>query len=211
MFQTTHRAACAGFAVGDEGHMAQFGAAVGKAVEQFAADDHCAADAGSHGQEHYILCALSGSVHRFSQSHQVGVVAHLHGQPRFRFDAVGKIQILPAFDILGSAQHNAVGFVHNAGSAYTYSFHRYSELQGRSHCLFAGGYQLADYRFRRYIGFRRQLPLKVKYAFIVDKGVFHGSTAKVNSYSVFFHDCQTLSAHIGELHAHCPSRWRTRT
>ena len=30
--------------------------------------------------------------------------------------------------------------------------------------------------------------------------------------TVFFHiPVYTLSAQIGELHAHCPSRWRTRT
>ena len=121
--------------------MSQFGTAVGKTVEQFTVDNHCAADTGSYGQEHDILCTLSGTVHRFSQPHQVGVIAHLYRQAGFRFNAVGKIQILPTLDVLGSTQYYAVRFV------------RYSELQGRSHCLFAGGYQLTDYRFRGYVGF----------------------------------------------------------
>ena len=65
----------------------------------------------------------------------------------------------------------------------------------------------------------------MKYAFIINKGVFHRSSAKVYPYSVFFfHICKvmldtyflilenhTLSAQIGELQAHCPSRWRART
>ena len=167
MLQASHGTACARFTISDKGHMSQFGTAVGKTVEQFTVDNHCAADTGSYGQEHDILCTLSGTVHRFSQPHQVGVIAHLYRQAGFRFNAVGKIQILPTLDVLGSTQYYAVRFVHNTGSTYTYTFYRYSELQGRSHHLFAGGYQLTDYRFRGY---------------------------------------QTLSAQIGELQAHCPSR-----
>ena len=45
---------------------------------------------------------------------------------------------------------------------YTYSFHRYSELQGRSHCLFAGGYQLADYRFRMEVWEQQRLKPKTE-------------------------------------------------
>ena len=52
----------------------------------------------------------------------------------------------------------------------------------------------------------------MKHALAVDKGVFHVGTAEVDTYGVFtFLHRHALSTQIGELNAHCWSRWRTLT
>ena len=57
--------------------MSQFSTPIGISVKQLAVNDDCATDTGSYSQKDHMSSSVSGSVHRFAQSHQIGVISQL--------------------------------------------------------------------------------------------------------------------------------------
>ena len=82
--------------LGIEDHVADFSAGAVGTMEQMAADDDAAADAGTQGHEDHILTAGTAALPVFAQSGNIGIIACLHRETGEAGQGFGDVEYAPA-------------------------------------------------------------------------------------------------------------------
>jgi hypothetical protein len=95
-FETAARAAAAQRAVGQNGHVPDLARAVVDAVDEFAAHDDAAADAGRDGYVDEMLEPSARAVAVLAERGRVGVVVEQHGHAEALFEQRDDGELVPA-------------------------------------------------------------------------------------------------------------------
>ena len=98
--------------------MSQFSTSIGVSVKQFAVNYDCATDTGSYSQKDHMSGSVSGSVHRFAESHQISVISQLGRKSGLFFHPVCQFQIFPALNILRTSQYDTIRTIDNSRRPY---------------------------------------------------------------------------------------------
>ena len=98
--------------------MSQFSTSIGVSVKQFAVNYDCATDTGSYSQKDHMSGSVSGSVHRFAESHQISVISQLGRKSGLFFHPVCQFQIFPALNILRTSQYDTIRTIDNSRCPY---------------------------------------------------------------------------------------------
>ena len=187
MFKTSCSPACTLLAICYQWNMAKFCSTVGISAKQFSTNNHGTTYSCTYSNEHYIRHPLAGTETCFTKSHHIGIIANQYRKACLFLYDIRKMYIFPSLDILCTTHDNTRCRIYYSGSSYTYAV--YIKTLRSSICFhFIYCIQNLTYDcISRYISLRRDTSLKMKYAFIINQGVFHRRTAKVYSYSVPFH------------------------